>query len=97
MPPVAAAPPCDHDIFYAYSTDGGATWSATRTITPRSRFGETAQWQPWSEVTKDGSRLWVAFYDRHYGDCETTGCNDITSAEIRHPATCAPVESTTSG
>ena len=23
------APPCDHDIFYAFSTDGGSTWSAT--------------------------------------------------------------------
>jgi hypothetical protein len=84
------APPCDHDIHYAYSTDGAATWSATRTITPRSRFGETAQWQSWSEVTNDGSRLWVAFYDRHYGDCETTGCNDITAAEIRNPASNNP-------
>jgi hypothetical protein len=84
------SPPCDHDIFYAYSTDGGATWSDTRDITPRSRFGENAQWQSWSEVTKDGSRLWVAYYDRHYGNCETTGCNDITAAEIRNPASANP-------
>jgi hypothetical protein len=82
--------PCDHDIHYAYSTNGGSSWSATKTITPRSLFGETAQWQPWSEVTNDGSRLWVAYYDRHYGDCETTGCNDITAAEIRNPATPNP-------
>jgi hypothetical protein len=84
--------PCDHDIHYAYSTNGGAAWSATRTITPRSnaRFGETAQWQPWSEITKDGDRFWVAFYDRSYGDCETTGCNDITAAEIRNPTSGNP-------
>jgi hypothetical protein len=82
--------PCDHDIFYAFSINGGSTWSATRDITPRSSFGETAQWQPWSDVTSDGSRLWVAFYDRHYGDCETTGCNDITAAQIRNPASNNP-------
>ena len=87
------SPPCDHDIFYSYSADGGATWSATRDITPRSRFGENAQWQSWSEVTSDGSRLWVAYYDRHYGNCETTGCNDITAAEIRNPASGSPTYS----
>jgi hypothetical protein len=84
------APPCDHDVFYAYSTDGAASWSSTVDVTPRSSFGETAQWQPWSDVTKDGSRLWVAFYDRQHGDCETTGCNDITAAQIRNPATSHP-------
>jgi hypothetical protein len=84
------APPCDHDVFYAYSTDGAASWSSTVDVTPRSSFGETAQWQPWSDVTKDGSRLWVAFYDRHHGNCETTGCNDITAAQIRNPATPNP-------
>ena len=47
-----------------------------------SRFGENAQWQPWSEVTKDGSTLWVGYYDRPYGNCESTGCNDITAAAI---------------
>jgi hypothetical protein len=88
--PGGGAGPCDHDIHYAYSTNGGGAWSPTKTITPRSEFGETAQWQPWSEVTSDGSRLWVAYYDRSYGNCETTGCNDITSAEIRNPATPNP-------
>ncbi len=88
--PGGGSPPCDHDIHYAYSTNGGSTWSPTKTITPRSEFGETAQWQPWSEVTSDGSRLWVAYYDRSYGNCETTGCNDITAAEIRNPATPNP-------
>jgi hypothetical protein len=90
LPVVGGSPPCDHDIFYAFSTNGGTTWSATRDITPRARFGENAQWQPWSEVTADGSRLWVAYYDRHYGNCETTGCNDITAAEITNPASASP-------
>jgi hypothetical protein len=89
---VTARPPCDNDVFYAFSTNGGTTWSATRNITPRSnsRFGETAQWQPWSEVTNDGSRLWVAFYDRAYGNCEFTGCNDITAVEIHNPTAATP-------
>jgi len=84
------SPPCDHDIFYAYSLTGGTTWSPTRDITPRSTFGNNAQWQPWSEVTNDGSRLWVAYYDRHYDNCEFTGCNDITAAEITNPASASP-------
>jgi hypothetical protein len=42
---------------------------------------------PWSKVTDDGSILYVAFYDRSYGNCETTGCNDVTLATIRNPAT----------
>jgi len=88
--PNGGSPPCDHDIFYAFSTNGGTTWSATRDVTPRSRLGETAQWQSWSEVTRDGSRLWVAFYDRHYGNCEFTGCNDITAVQIRNPASNHP-------
>ena len=41
-------------------------------------------------MTNDGSRLWVAFYDRHYGNCETTGCNDITAAQIRNPTSNNP-------
>ena len=88
--PAGGSGPCDHDIFYAYSTNGGSTWSPTKVITPRSEFGNTAQWQPWSEVTSNGNRLWVAYYDRSYGNCETTGCNDITAAEIRNPATPNP-------
>ena len=89
---MTATPPCDNDVFYSVSTDGGDTWSAARDITPRSnpRFGETAQWQPWSKVTRDGSRLWVAFYDRSYGSCETTCCNDITAAEILDPGSSSP-------
>jgi hypothetical protein len=83
VPP--ATSPCDHDVFHAFSTNGGATWSATRNLTPRSRLGNNAQWQPWSDVSGDGNRLYVAFYDRQYGNCESTGCNDITLATVQNP------------
>jgi PASTA domain len=86
-----ARPPCDNDVFYAYSTDGGATWSDPATITPRAnpRFGETAQWAPWSAMAPNG-HLWVAFYDRSFGNCEFTGCNDVSAAEITNPASSSP-------
>jgi hypothetical protein len=79
-------PPCDNDVFYTVSTDHGATWSAATQITPAG----SAQWQPWSVVSPDGSKLFAAYYDRSYGDCEFTGCNDITLAVIRDPATAKP-------
>jgi hypothetical protein len=86
LPP--ATPPCNHDVFYSFSTNGGTTWSPEFTIT--QRFGNTAQWQPWSDVTGDGNKLQVAFYDRHYGNCEFDGCNDITLATIRNPRSTRP-------
>jgi hypothetical protein len=45
---------------------------------------------PWSGITADGSSLWVAYYDRSFGNCEQSGCNDITLARVRHPATSTP-------
>ncbi|MHB8478711.1 MAG: sialidase family protein [Steroidobacteraceae bacterium] len=82
-----ATTPCDNDVFYSYSTNRGATWSAATNLTPKSKFGPAAQWMPWSGVTADGKTLWVAYYDRSYGNCETTGCNDITLAGVHRPAT----------
>jgi hypothetical protein len=86
----AATPPCNNDVFYSASTDGGATWSAARNLTAGGHFGQTAQWQPWSAVTPDGGVLWAAYYDRQYGDCETTGCNDITLTRVGNPSGAAP-------
>jgi hypothetical protein len=83
-----AKPPCNNDVFFSFSTNGGATWSPTMNVT--TKFGETAQWQPWSDVMGDGSAVQVAFYDRHYGDCEFTGCNDITLATIANPRSSKP-------
>lgn len=86
-----ATGPCDNDVFYNYSTDGGATWSDTVQLTPAG----SAQWQPWSAVTADGSKLYVAYYDRSYGNCEVTGCNDITLATITNAASASPTISHT--
>ena len=85
-----ATPPCDNDVFYAYSTNGGATWSAAFDLTPKSKFGASAQWQAWGAVTADGKTFFVAYYDRSYGNCESTGCNDITLARIEKAATGSP-------
>ena len=79
-------PPCDMDVLYSVSTDGGETWKSPVDITPKSQFGATAQWQPWSAVTPNGKTLFVAYYDRSYRRCEFTGCNDITAAMISDPA-----------
>ncbi len=81
-----ATPPCDNDVFYSFSTNSGATWSAALRLTPAGN----AQWQPWSSVTSDGKTLWVAYYDRSYGSCETTGCNDITLAKVKNAASNSP-------
>jgi hypothetical protein len=90
-----ATPPCDNDVFYSFSTTGGATWSSATNVAPAASFGPTAQWQPWSDVRADGTALWVAYYDRSYGTCETTGCNDITLAKVANPASATPTISYT--
>jgi hypothetical protein len=89
-PAASVTPPCNNDVFYAYSTDGGASWSSTRNITSGANFGLTAQWMPWSAVQPSGDNLWVAFYDRSYGNCEFDGCNDITLAKINNPTSGSP-------
>jgi hypothetical protein len=81
-----ATPPCDNDVFYSFSVNHGATWSSATKITPAG----SAQWMPWSAVAPDGSTLWIAYYDRSYGTCEQTGCNDITLARVLHPASNEP-------
>jgi len=85
-----ATPPCNNDVFYAYSTNGGTSWSTSKLVTPTSLFGKTAQWMPWSAVSQDGKKLYIAYYDRSYGSCETTGCNDITLATVERAATASP-------
>jgi hypothetical protein len=81
-----ATPPCDTDVFYSYSTDGGMTWSPETQLTPTG----SAQWQPWSAVAPNGKKLFIGYYDRSYGNCETTGCNDITMVTVGQPATSSP-------
>jgi hypothetical protein len=63
------------DILFSTSTNGGSTWTEPRQVTTN----RAAQWQPWGAVGPTGT-LYAAYYDRGYGDCESTGCNDITLA-----------------
>jgi hypothetical protein len=85
-PAASATPPCDNDVFYSASTDGGATWGPEVNVAPAADFGPTAQWQPWSSVTPNGNTLWIGYYDRSYGNCEFDGCNDITMAKVSSPS-----------
>jgi hypothetical protein len=93
-PASSATPPCDNDVFFSVSTDGGATWAPEVNVAPAADFGPTAQWQPWSAVTPDGNTLWIGYYDRSYGDCENTGCNDITLAEVSSPSSSPSIDYT---
>jgi hypothetical protein len=93
-PAVSATPPCDNDVFFSVSTDGGATWGPEVNVAPAADFGPTAQWQPWSSVTPDGSTLWIGYYDRSYGNCEFDGCNDITLAKVSSPASSPSIDYT---
>jgi hypothetical protein len=88
IPWSTASPPCNSDVFYAFSTNRGTTWSDTRNVT--TRFAPTAQWQSWHDVSGDGKKLYIAYYDRHYGNCEFTGCNDITLTTVHNPRSARP-------
>jgi hypothetical protein len=82
---LTSTPPCDNSVFFVYSEDGGATWTDPVNVSPAAVSGETAQWMPWSAAGPNGKTLWVAYYTREYGNCETTGCNDIVLAKIANP------------
>ena len=76
--PVAPCTNYNNDVFLVTSDDGGATWSKPTLVSGRAGT-RAAQWQPWLAVAPDGT-VYVAYYDRRFGSCETTGCNDITLA-----------------
>ncbi len=74
----------NNDVFMAYSTDGGANWGQTIIVSrsdPSNRLSSqpAAQWQAWGDVGAN-RKLYVAYYDRQNGDCDASGCNDITLA-----------------
>lgn len=78
-----AEPPCNNDVFYSFSTNGGSTWYGPYLVTANG--GETAQWQPWSAVSPNGRVLWIGYYSREFGHCEFDGCNDIVLARVQNP------------
>jgi hypothetical protein len=69
---VVRCQPCNEDVFAAVSHDGGATWGPTLQVTT----SQSAQYSPSGTVDRNGT-LHVAYYTRQYGDCETSGCQDL--------------------
>ena len=75
---------CNNDILRSVSTDGGATFTGTTTppaeLPAVSRDGSvpTDQWWQWSAENPKTGQVVVAFYDRKYGDCQASGCMDIS-------------------
>ncbi|HEX6817896.1 MAG TPA: sialidase family protein [Ktedonobacterales bacterium] len=81
---VKTAGACNNKILISVSNDGGASFTGTSTD-PRNEAvvntdaGQTTtdQFWQWEAFTKDG-KLAVSYYDRQYGDDETTGAMDIS-------------------
>ena len=75
---------CNNDILVSVSNDGGQTFTRT-TTDPRqlpsanteSGQATTDQFWQWISFTKNG-KLATSYYDRQYGDDETTGNSDIS-------------------
>ncbi|HET9848745.1 MAG TPA: exo-alpha-sialidase [Candidatus Dormibacteraeota bacterium] len=79
---VKAPGACNNDILETVSNDGGATWTGQAqdprvlaAVTQDSGQATTDQWWQWQAFTKNG-KLAVSYYDRQYGDDETTGFSD---------------------
>jgi hypothetical protein len=75
---------CNNKILLSVSTDGGATFSGTgadprneELVTQSPGQKGTDQYWQWSAYTRDG-KLAVDYYDRQYGDDETTGASDFS-------------------
>jgi hypothetical protein len=90
---VKTAGACNNDILLSVSNDGGATFTGTdadpRTLTsatPARGQATSDQWFQWLAFTRQG-RLAVSYYDRQYGDDETTGFSDFAlsgSSDLQH-------------
>ena len=77
-------PGCNNTIVESVSNDAGATFTGTTTdvmlepvVTQASGQATTDQWWQWEAFNKSG-KLAVSYYDRQYGDDETTGFSDIS-------------------
>jgi hypothetical protein len=81
---VKTAGACNNKILLSVSKDGGATFTGTgadpRTeelvTQSRGQNGTDQYWQ-WAAFTRDG-KLAVDYYDRQYGNDETTGSSDFS-------------------
>src|SRR5262249_28316744 len=83
---VKTAGACNNKIVVAVSNNGGATFNGTTTDVRRMpvassgrREAVTDQWFQWLDCTHRG-RVAIGYYDRQYGDDETTGFSDQSVA-----------------
>jgi hypothetical protein len=75
---------CNNDILVSVSVNGGASFTGTTTdpraltsATPTPAQATTDQWFQWIAFTQAG-RLAISYYDRQYGNDETTGFSDVS-------------------
>ena len=71
----SGTPNSNQDVVASVSTNGGATWGATKIVDTN----HAAQWQAWGDVGENG-KLYVGYYDRKYRHSEHSGTNNITLA-----------------
>jgi hypothetical protein len=75
---------CNNDIVVSVSGDGGASFTGTATdvrdmvtANPTRRQALSDRWFQRAAFTRDG-RFATSYYDRQYGDDETTGWSDFS-------------------
>ena len=93
---VKTADACNNDILISVSNDGGLTFTGTTTdpraltsVNPDSGQATTDQWWQWIAFTKNG-KLATSYYDRQYGDDETTGYSDFSLSGTGNPGSTSP-------
>jgi hypothetical protein len=81
---VKTAGACNNDIVVSVSNNGGAAFTGGATdvrslpsVTQSAGQATSDQFWQWADFTGGGS-LAVSYYDRQYGDDETTGSSDIS-------------------
>ncbi len=81
---VKTAGACNNKILESVSTNSGASFNGTVTdpttlpiVSSAPDQKLTDQWWQWESFTRNG-KLAVSYYDRQYGDDETTGFSDVS-------------------
>jgi hypothetical protein len=80
---------CNNKILISTSNNGGASFTGTSTdprtetlVTQAPGQARTDQWWQWATITNSG-QLAVSYYDRQYGNNETTGFSDFSLSGSR--------------
>ena len=83
---------CSNKILISESDNGGKTFTGTTTdprkmpvVTTAPGQVHTDQWWQWAAFTSKGA-LAVSYYDRQYGNDETSGNMDMSLFDLGHPA-----------